>query len=175
MTDDGYAYEAWITDALKGVLRRALLHVAQQGLIGEHHFYINFRTTDEGVKIPDFLRAQYPEEITVVLQYQFEDLNIDEHGFAVTLSFSGNQHRLYVPFEAVTSFSDPSVNFGIQMQPQFLFNDLAEDEADPEQDTQREIVDRDQAFPEEPSASNADKDDKGTADVIALDAFRNKK
>ena len=120
INDGQFDYDDWVQDALRGVLRRALETLAASQAPAEHHFYVNFRTTDPDVGVPGFLRAQYPEEITVVLQHQFEDLCVDESGFEVTLSFSGQRHRLVVPFSAVTSFADPSVNFGLQMGPQTM-------------------------------------------------------
>ena len=78
--------------------------------------YINFETNGENVSVPDFLKAQYPDEITIVLQHQFQDLYLDDNGFEVTLSFGGQNQRLYIPFDVVTSFADPSVNFGIQIK-----------------------------------------------------------
>jgi len=115
MSDSQFPYETWVEDALRGVLRRALTRVAAEGLQGEHHFYINFRTDFDGVEMPGFLRAKYPEEITIVLQHQFEDLRVDDRGFSVGLYFSGRRQQLHVPFDAVTSFADPSVNFGLQI------------------------------------------------------------
>ncbi len=115
MSEETFPYDQWVNEALRSVLSRALKQLAENGPIGDHHFFINFNTTNDGVEIPGFLRAQYPEEITIVLQHQFENLIIDEHGFEVTLSFSGKKSRLCVPFDAVTSFADPSVNFGLQI------------------------------------------------------------
>jgi hypothetical protein len=95
---------------------RALGHVAEQGLPGEHHFYITFRTDAPGVAIPARLRAQYPQEMTIVLQHQFWDLRIDEAGlsFDVSLSFSGVPSPLHIPFAAVTAFADPHVQYGLR-------------------------------------------------------------
>lgn len=191
MREDGFTYEIWVANALKSVLRQALVETAANGMTGDHHFYINFRTQDDGIKIPDFLRAQYPQEITIVMQHQFEDLNVDEEGFAVTLSFGGNPHRLYVPFDSVTSFSDPSVNFALQMQAHLLFDedqgtsqDLgplpAGKSADLHElaragDAVGESVDNDTDVDKEGDVSEAEPEEKGSADVIALDAFRTKK
>ena len=120
MNDGQFDYDDWIQESLRRVLRRAMETLAASQEPGEHHLYINFRTTDPDVVVPGFLRAQYPEEMTVVLQHQFEDLDVHESGFEVTLSFSGQRHRLVVPFAAVTSFADPSVNFGLQITPQTM-------------------------------------------------------
>ena len=115
MTEDAYPYDTWVSNALQGVLKTALSHLKRHGFSGEHHFYINFDTTQPLVRMPGFLRAQYPEEITIVLQHQFDDLLIEDDFFEVTLSFSGQKQRLHIPFEAVKSFADPSVNFGLKI------------------------------------------------------------
>ena len=115
MSEESFPYHQWVDDALRQVLGKALKRLAETGPIENHHFFINFKTTFEGVEIPKFLLAQYPEEITIVLQHQFEGLTINKSGFEVTLVFSGKKSRLKVPFDAVTSFADPSVNFGLQI------------------------------------------------------------
>ena len=96
-------------------LRRALRTLSTQGFTGEHHLFISFDTNHTDVRMPGFLRAQYPDEIMIVLQHQFEDLQVDEDFFQVSLSFNGQKHRLNVPFSAVRSFADPSVHFGLQI------------------------------------------------------------
>jgi len=99
--------------ALRGVIRDSLLQVAESGLSGEHHFFISFHTEAPGVEIPANLRRQHPEEMTIVLQFQYEDLEVDEDTFAVTLNFNSVPMRLLVPFAAITSFVDPSAAFGL--------------------------------------------------------------
>ena len=113
---DELQYDVWIEDALRGVIHRALSLVVKQGLPGEHHFYITFDTTEEGVKLSPFLRRKYPDEMTIVIQHQFDNLRVDENGFEITLRFSGRAERLVIPFPAVTSFADPHVNFGLQLK-----------------------------------------------------------
>jgi hypothetical protein len=103
-------------DALRGVLRRVLADAAEHGLPGEHHFYITFLSTAEGVKLSPRLLAQYPEEMTVILQHQFWDLVVTEDRFEVGLSFGGIPERLIVPFTAIKSFLDPCVQFGLQFE-----------------------------------------------------------
>ena len=115
MSDDRYPYEDWVRQALQGVLQRALRQLANEGFAGDHHLFVSFDTNHPDVRIPGFLRAQYPDEITIVLQHQFEDLVVGDDSFQVSLSFSGQKQRLMVPFVAVRSFADPSVNFGLQM------------------------------------------------------------
>ena len=106
-------YERWIANALRHVVVQAIEHVALHGLPGGHHFYISFRTTYPGVVIPARLRAQYPEEMTIILQHQFWDLAVTDSGFEVGLSFGGIPEKLAVPFEAISGFFDPSVQFGL--------------------------------------------------------------
>jgi hypothetical protein len=114
MTDDSIRYEKLVEDALRGVVRAALVQVAAEGLPGTHHFYITFRTDYPGVEIPQYLRDKYPVEMTIVLQYQFWDLTIEEELFSVTLSFNNVGEQLVIPFPAITGFADPSVKFGLQ-------------------------------------------------------------
>jgi hypothetical protein len=105
-----------VEQALRGVVREALRKVARDGLPGNHHFYITCRTGAEGVELPPFLRERFPEEITLVLQHQFWDLAVGDETFSVSLSFSGKTERLRIPFEAVTGFVDPSIDFGLQFK-----------------------------------------------------------
>jgi len=112
--NDRFHYDALVDDALRGVVRRVLRQVADKGLPGSHHFYISFRSTDSGVQLPDYLRAKYPEEMTIVLQHQYWDLVITEEFFEVTVSFNKQQERIKVPFAALSAFVDPSVRFGLQ-------------------------------------------------------------
>src|ERR1700691_898008 len=116
MTEDLLRYDLMIEAALRNVVRETLTTVARDGLPGEHHFYITFLTHFPGVEIPDYLKKQYPEEMTIVLQYQFFGLKLSEDGFSVTLSFNNVKERLHIPFEAITTFADPSVNFALQFQ-----------------------------------------------------------
>jgi len=102
--------------ALRGVMHDALAHAAKHGLPGAHHFYITFRTDNPKAQIDQSLRTRFPQEMTIVLQHQFWDLAVEADGFTVTLSFSNVPQRLVIPFAAVTAFTDPSVNFGLQFQ-----------------------------------------------------------
>jgi hypothetical protein len=114
MSGEHLNYDEMVEDALRGVVRRALERVAATGLPGSHHFYITFRTDHPDVEIADHLLMQFPHVITVVLQYQFWDLEVEDDRFTVTLSFSNRPERIQVPFAAVTAFVDPSVDFGLQ-------------------------------------------------------------
>src|SRR5690349_15356122 len=106
MAQDLFQYEKMVEAALRGVVRDALKRAAQEGLKSAHHFYIRFATQMRGVEIPEQLRTRYPEEITIVLQHQFWDLDIGEDRFSVTLSFQKQLERLVVPFAAIRSFAD---------------------------------------------------------------------
>jgi hypothetical protein len=116
MTIDHIRYDILTQDALRGVVRTVLEDAARNGLPGEHHFYIAFDTRAEGVKLSQRMRAQYPEEMTVVLQHQFWDLVVTDEQFEVGLSFGGVPERVLVPFAAIKSFVDPSVQFGVQFE-----------------------------------------------------------
>jgi hypothetical protein len=146
---------------LQGVVRKALSIFAERGIVGQHHFYITFRTADPAVSIPDHLRARYKPEMTIVLQHQFWGLEVDDNGFAVTLSFEGKHERLKVPWSAVVAFVDPSVQFGLQ----FTRGEKAE-EPTPAEAKKPEAP---QALPK-PAPPPAD----GEGRVVALDQFRKK-
>jgi len=117
MATDHIRYDVLARDALRGVLRRVLTDAAAHGLPGEHHFFITFLSKAEGVKLSPRLLAQYPDEMTIILQHQFWDLAVTEDRFEVGLSFGGVPERLVVPFHAIKSFFDPSVQFGLQFEP----------------------------------------------------------
>lgn len=116
MSVDHIRYDILTQEALRSVLRRVLVDIAKSGLPGDHHFYISIDTNAPGVRMSPRLRAQYPEEITVVLQHQFWDLAVTDHGFEVGLSFGGVPEHLAVPFDAIKRFFDPSVQFGLQFE-----------------------------------------------------------
>jgi hypothetical protein len=116
MATDHIRYDILAQNALRGVMREVLTDAAKNGLPGEHHFYISFDTTAEGVRMSDRLREQHPQEITIILQHQFWDLAVTGDHFEVGLSFNGVPERLSVPFEAVKGFFDPSVQFGLQFE-----------------------------------------------------------
>jgi hypothetical protein len=110
-------YPALMHTALVGVVRTVLARVADEGIPGDHHFYLTFRTAEPGVEVPALLRKQFPDEVTIVLQHQFWNLAVDDAGFSVTLRFSGKPERLVVPWPAMRAFVDPSVEFGFRLQP----------------------------------------------------------
>lgn len=160
--DDPLRYDRWIEYALRSVIRRALALTSTDGLPGNHHFYITFRTDRDGVRMPDYLRAEHSEEMAIVLQHEFEDLDVADDGFAVTLRFNGKAERLYVPFDLVTGFADPSVDFALQ---------LKVIDVPTEVDSLPQVLDLEdlQVADAEESAEPPE-----AGEVIALDAFRKK-
>lgn len=161
MADDPLRYDRMVERALRNVVRDALRETAATGLPGGHHFYITFRTGHKGVSMPDWLRASYPEDITIVLQYQFWGLEVEDDRFAVTLSFNGRNERLEVPYEAVTAFADPSVKFGLQFESAKAASEAASGAAT--------------AITAAPTATNAEPPaQEDAAKVVTLDAFRKK-
>jgi hypothetical protein len=122
---DHIRYDLLTQQALRSVVRNVLTDAAKKGLPGEHHFYISFDTRADGVRLSDRIKAQYPEQMTIILQHQFWDLEVDEDGFSVGLSFGGVPEKLQVPFEAIKGFFDPSVQFGLQ------FEEVAETDSQP--------------------------------------------
>jgi hypothetical protein len=173
MATDHIRYDVLARDALRGVLRRVLTDAAEHGLPGEHHFFITFVSTADGVKLSPRLLAQYPEEMTIILQHQFWDLVVTEDRFEVGLSFGGIPERLVVPFAAIKSFLDPSVQFGLQFEPS---------EADAAADapgTKLPAVPAPSALPvAAPSPAAEEKDEPAKpsegAEVVRLDRFRKK-
>src|SRR5208282_5284626 len=116
MATDHIRYDILAQAALRGVVRTVLADAARKGLPGEHHFKITFNTTAPAVRLSDRMRARYPQDMTIVLQHQFWDLAVTEQAFEVGLSFGGVPERVVVPFEAVTAFYDPAVQFGFQFE-----------------------------------------------------------
>jgi uncharacterized protein len=153
-------YDTWTEEALRHVLVRALQHAATDGLPGQHHFYLTFRTDFPGVEIPPRLRAQYPQEMTIVLQHQFWDLDVREDAFSVTLSFQGKPERLIVPFGTIIDFSDPAAKFTLQ------FQTAATGEPPPELTPAAPAQNGDKA--------TAAKSGNKTGEVVTLDNFRKK-
>lgn len=116
---EGIDYEALVQNALRDVVIQSLKLTSQHGLVDEHHFYISFLTDFPGVQMPDYLREEYPDEITIVLQFEYWDLKVEDKSFSVTLCFNDQNENLVVPFQAITSFVDPSVKFGLQFTPDY--------------------------------------------------------
>ena len=174
MATDHIRYDVLARDALRGVLRRVLSDAAEHGLPGEHHFFITFLSTAEGVKLSPRLLAQYPEEMTVILQHQFWDLVVTEDRFEVGLSFGGIPERLVVPFAAIKSFIDPSVGFEAHFEP-------SDTEAEtPTANLPAVAAPSALAVPAPPAASSAPENQDEPAkpsegaEVVRLDRFRKK-
>ncbi|WP_454617572.1 SspB family protein [Bradyrhizobium cenepequi] len=171
MATDHIRYDVLARDALRGVVRHVLADAAEHGLPGEHHFYITFVSNADGVKLSPRLLAQYPQEMTIILQHQFWDLVVTDERFEVGLSFGGIPERLVVPFAAVKSFLDPSVKFGLHFEP-------SEEEAAPEKPAPN--LPAASPAPPAPAAEAAaeekeesEKPSEG-AEVVRLDRFRKK-
>lgn len=169
MATDHIRYDVLARDALRGVLRRVLTDAAANGLPGEHHFFITFLSTAEGVKLSPRLLAQYPEEMTVILQHQFWDLVVTDDRFEVGLSFGGIPEKLVVPFNSIKSFFDPSVQFGLQ----FETADAAANADAPDTVSATPATLTVPAPPEADAEDTPAKPGEG-AEVVRLDRFRKK-
>lgn len=179
MATDLIRYDLLIQDALRGVVRRVLTDVARDGLSGEHHFYITFRTHARGVRLSTRMREKYPDEMTIVLQHQFWDLSVTDQAFEVGLSFKNIPEKLLVPFEAVTRFSDPSVEFDLKFEPEDEITETgANDEGSPDQFGAPKVVAESEATAtrarDEPMAATPDVPAQTEANVVSIDAFRKK-
>ena len=154
-------------DAMRGLIRDVLSDVATNGLPGAHHFFISFDTGHPDVEIADWLSDRFPEDMTIVMQHWFDDLTVDEEGFAVTLNFGNQPERMYIPFDAIRTFVDPSVEFGLRFENQDDQDDEDDEDADGE-----ELVTED-APTEKPKKEATRKEAaKKDADVVSLDSFR---
>jgi len=174
MADDHIRYDILAQEALRGVMRKVLAEVARTGLPGNHHFFITFLTNAPGVRISSRLRERYPEQMTIVIQFQYWDLKVTDTGFEVGLSFSDVPEKLEIPFSAVRGFYDPSVNFELE------FDVKAEAEpAEPAEpvaltpERKPEPKKKPAAAEDKESAAAEPATGKG-ADVVSLDAFRKK-
>jgi hypothetical protein len=116
--EDPLDYARLVLEALRDVPRQALRLAASEGLTGDHHFYLTFRTSHPGVALSPGLRARYPDRMTIVLQHQYWDLAVGEEAFSVTLRFDGAPERLHVPFASLVAFADPGARFGLRFEPE---------------------------------------------------------
>lgn len=116
--EDPLDYARLVREALRDVPRQALRLAASEGLPGDHHFYLTFRTSHPGVAISPGLHARHPDQMTIVLQHQYQDLAVGEEAFSVTLRFAGAPERLHVPFAALVAFADPAARFGLRFEPE---------------------------------------------------------
>ncbi len=174
MAEDHMRYDRLVEDAMRGVVRAALERTADEGLPGEHHFYITFLTGAEGVQLPAFLRERYPDEMTIVLQHRFSDLEVGRDGFGVTLTFNEVPARLTVPFAALTAFADPSVRFGFT----FANGQEAEEEESATEEAgaeAKEAASEDAEGAAAPGAAEQAAEAKPGETVVSLDRFRKNK
>jgi hypothetical protein len=185
MAVDLIRYDLLVQDALRGAVRKVLSDVARDGVPGDHHFYISFRTYARGVRLSSRMRGLYPDEMTIVLQHQFWDLSVAGEAFEVGLSFQNIPEMLLIPFDAVTRFADPSVGFELK----FAVEDEAAEVGDSETSPPQTAPVRNHAPPlpeakqakQTKKASEAAKADgaaakpqKGEPNVVSIDAFRKK-
>jgi hypothetical protein len=191
MSDDKIRYDELTQEALRGVIRKVLEEVAKDGLPGDHHFFIAIDTQAEGVTLSSRLREQYPEEMTVVLQYQFWDMEVGEDGFEVKLSFNTLPEHLVIPYAAIKAFYDPSARFGLQFGAPGAANDQTREAGavpaivksqeesglapDPalEQAIEQVIEAAENGGVAVPEPSDP-ADDNQVAEIVELDAFRKK-
>lgn len=141
--------------AMRGLIQKVLTGVSETGLPGAHHFFITFDTRHEGVELADWLRERYPDEMTIVMQHWFENLEVGDDGFSITLNFGDAPEPLYIPYLAIKTFVDPSVEFGLRFE-------------SPEDDEDFDLL------PEEPAElpETEEPEPQHDADVVSLDSFR---
>ncbi|PSK87884.1 hypothetical protein CLV79_102374 [Limimaricola soesokkakensis] len=144
--------------AMRGLIQQVLTRVAAEGLPGKHHFFITFDTMHPDVEIADWLSDRYPGEMTIVIQHWFDNLTVTDEGFSVTLNFGDSPEPLYIPFDAIRTFVDPSVEFGLRF----------ENQDDDEEDADEEAPMQEMAEPEDDDEAPK----KGAAQVVSLDSFR---
>jgi hypothetical protein len=180
MGEDLIRYDLMVQDALRGVVRKVLQEAAEKGLPGEHHFFVSFRTKAPGVKVSTRLVERHPEEMTIVLQHQFWDLNVTATHLEVGLSFGGIPEKLVIPFEAITSFWDPSVDFGLKFE--LATADAADNDATDEATQTIENAEpvaklttpvEAKEAPAEQATTNTTEPQSG-AEIVSLSAFRKK-
>ncbi|WP_378950011.1 SspB family protein [Mesorhizobium sp. ANAO-SY3R2] len=175
MAEDQIRYDILAQEALRGVMRKVLAEVARTGLPGNHHFFITFMTGAPGVRISSRLRERYPEQMTIVIQFQYWDLKVTETGFEVGLSFSDIPEKLEIPFSAVRGFYDPSVNFELEFEVKAEAVEPEEVPAEPVAvvKPERKSESKKKAAAPEKETPDEQAPNKG-ADVVSLDAFRKK-
>jgi len=164
-------YGKLVDEAMHIIVCKVLKIVEKRGLPGDHHFFISFITKHPGVKISKVLTDKYPKEMTIVIQYQYQDLKVDNNGFGITLSFSGHRENIYIPYSAITTFADPSVQFGLQ----FREVEYDYDELDIEFGDQDEADGmNDDPPPSGGGNGGSSKSKKKDDNVVSLDKFRKK-
>ncbi|PZO65608.1 MAG: hypothetical protein DI498_08975 [Paracoccus denitrificans] len=149
-------YGGMMHRAMQGLIADVLEGVAEQGLPGNHHFFITFDTREDGVEMADWLRERYPEEMTIVIQNWFDGLKVTDEGFSITLNFGNSPETLVIPFDALRTFVDPSVEFGLRFE-------SPDDDEDDDAEEEVDAGDEPAAVPEKPSTGG---------EVVSLDKFR---
>ena len=195
--EDLIRYDILAQEALRGVVKKVLQEVARTGLPGEHHFYVTFDTNWNGVRMSSRMKEKYPEEMTIVVQHQFWDLETTDHGFSIGLSFDNIPETMLVPYSAIRGFFDPSVQFGLQFEAvdedgeeilpeaELLDTDAGENVSALPAPTKKKKTkkpaakakktDAETGTDEKPDAPEVDvEENSGSADVVSLDAFRKK-
>lgn len=172
---DFIRYDLMVQDALRGVVRKVLMDAAVQGLPGDHHFFISFRTKAPGVKVSTRLQERHPEEMTIVLQHQFWDLIVSDTGFEVGLSFGGVAEKLVVPFDAMTGFWDRSVDFGLKFELSGV-ESADNDSPDAESALPEKMADAKPSNSADNPLTDAQNIEprEGGAEIVSLNAFRKK-
>lgn len=150
----GIEYGKLMHAAMRGLIRQVLSDVADHGLPGEHHFFITFDTTHPDVAIADWLHERYPEEMTVVIQHWYENLEVGEDAFSITLNFGNSPEPLFIPYDAIRTFVDPSVEFGLRFESQ----EAEEEDEEAAEEAEVELAE-----------AEAEQHD---AEVVSLDSFR---
>jgi hypothetical protein len=186
MPTDYIRYDLLVQEALRSVVRKVLGDAARNGLPGEHHFNIAFKTQAPGVVIPPAVLQRYPDEMAIILQHEFWDLEVTNDAFAVSLNFSRRPERLTIPFDSITGFSDPSVPFGFKLEPRAA-TEPAKSPAPPREAARKSDPSAATATPAKAGAAAAAKSAEAAAKkterpretepakVVSIDAFRNKK
>jgi len=169
MAVDLMRYDLLVQDALRGVVRKVLGDMARDGLVGEHHFYITFRTHARGVRLSARMRELYPDEMTIILQHQFWDLSVFDQAFEVGLSFKNVPEMLHIPFDAITRFSDPAAGFDLEFKLDVETSETSANDAG----SPAEAASADAAKPKDAEAPRAAGDNAGDK-IVSIDAFRKK-
>ena len=148
-------------EAMRGLIRKVLLDVADRGLPGNHHFFITFDTSHPDAELADWLSDRYPGEMTVVMQHWYDGLEVTDEGFSVTLNFGDAPEPLYIPYDAIRTFVDPSVEFGLRFEQQ-----------DGEDGNTETVVEAPmEQVPDEPASIEQEEEAK-PAEIVSLDSFR---
>lgn len=150
---DTIDYGNLMHDAMRGLIQKVLTGIAKDGLPGEHHFFVTFDTLHSDVAIADWLSDRYPEEMTIVIQHWFDNLEVSDEGFGITLNFGDNPESMYIPYDAIQTFVDPSVEFGLRFETQ------ENDDDEPTEEPEAEFIEVEEAPQQD-------------AEVVSLDSFR---